>query len=151
MVYGIRHLCICSLLAFLKNKACCVSVCIPTMNYRMAQPIYIKPGTCIAQPESISKARFINPTHQYCQYYSLWYFRNQTLILLECQYQSSKTFVCVSRHMKPSQRCTSYIPSNNSTNIIASQIVVIINVMLLKSQIQTPWNLVCTTWHLIQF
>jgi hypothetical protein len=60
--------------------------------------------------------------------------------LLEGLQQSSWNLVCISRHMKPSQRHTSEMSWISNTNITASQFVTEITIMLLKCLNRSSWN-----------
>jgi hypothetical protein len=53
-----------------------------------------------------------------------------------------KTFVCISWHLSSSHRRTSYIVTINNTNIVASQTLEVIILILLEFLIRQPWNLV---------
>jgi hypothetical protein len=62
-----------SLLSLFKNKiklglwdhlAVCVSVNSLQINFRIPEPVFTKHGLYITAPEPISKAHFINPSHQ---------------------------------------------------------------------------------------
>jgi hypothetical protein len=47
------------------RSPCCLYVCeSPLINFRMAEPIFMKLGMYIMANESISTAYFINPSHQ---------------------------------------------------------------------------------------
>jgi hypothetical protein len=50
-----------------------VCLCIPPMNFRLAESVFMKRGIYIMAPEPISTVYFINPSHQsFCLYvYSL--------------------------------------------------------------------------------
>jgi hypothetical protein len=41
-----------------------VCLCIPRINFRMPEPIFMKLGMYIMTPEAISTPYFINPSHQ---------------------------------------------------------------------------------------
>jgi hypothetical protein len=46
------------------RSPCCLCVCIPPINFKMPEPIFMKLGMCIMAPEPISTAYFINPSQQ---------------------------------------------------------------------------------------
>jgi hypothetical protein len=51
------------------RSPCCL--CIPPLNFRIHEPVFMKLGKYITTPEPISTAYFINPSHQsVCMYIS---------------------------------------------------------------------------------
>jgi hypothetical protein len=102
----------------------------------------------IMPTEPILMVHYIIPFLQYYQHYSRSNCRSKILILLERIYQSSWNLVRTSFNMKPSQRCTWYIPRISNTNTIASQILEVIPLILLECFNRLSWELVCISSHL---
>jgi hypothetical protein len=68
-------------------------------------------------------------------------------LMLECLYQSSLNFVCISCHMSPSQWRTSDFPPISITNTAASKITAVITLILIVwIDHHKTWYIYYTTW-----